>query len=622
MNASSHTRSLRWPLALAVVITALIWTFQSWWRWSHFQYTTFDLAFYVQALDGFSHGRNWSSLLGVQPFGNHADFIILLLWPIYAVFHHPITLVAVQSLALAACLPLGWCICLEAGWNARRSLALAAILLVNPVITFVAIHEFHPEAFAAPLWLAVYLSWQRKDQRLFWITLVLFLSCKENLGLVAGTWFLVRFLTSPRDVADWKWSLWPGLFTGIWMAVYLFWLGPKWNAGNVDFGALYSHLREKGLMAGALGNLSQSLRGNLIWALLLPMLLLPLRRPLAVLPALPILLQHLLSWRSSEWGIYFHYAAPLLPVFWIAAVEALDFTRETGAPWFRSWPCWLLVANGTCFFAVGTPSIFFAAFSARDPILDQKRAIVESVPANASILAPLPFLSQLAQRSDVYSLHLVMKGLKTLSRQVYTPASPTDLVILDYSDPITFDSVSGYYHPAMRLRTGTIVPSSDVLIHQFLARAEWEIESVGPLTVWTKTNVAPSRPAPPPQPLQRGLIDPATDLVSVSAINNNGQIQVITTWSFRSPRNKIPWMTVAAMQPDTGEKRLFVRGLACPEGRPDGTTWTDTWNLPADFDITPGEWNLLALFTDNASHAYARKAAEPQVQVIVKIPWK
>ena len=63
--------------------------------------------------------------------------------------------------------------------------------------------------------------------------------------------------------------------------------------------------------------------GNLVWALLLPFLCLPLLGPRWLLIAAPILLQHLLSWRSSEWMIYFHYGAPLLPLFWMAAVEGI-----------------------------------------------------------------------------------------------------------------------------------------------------------------------------------------------------------------------------------------------------------------------------------------------------------
>src|SRR4029077_15185053 len=70
--------------------------------------------------------------------------------------------------------------------------------------------------------------------------------------------------------------------------------------------------------------LLQSLaHGNLVWGLLFPFLCLPLLRPRWIVIAAPILLQHLLSWRSSEWMISFHYPAPLLPLFWIALVELI-----------------------------------------------------------------------------------------------------------------------------------------------------------------------------------------------------------------------------------------------------------------------------------------------------------
>src|SRR5438270_14057530 len=115
------------------------------------------------------------------------------------------------------------------------------------------------------------------------------------------------------------------------------------NSGGIDYLALYSRL---GASPGEiflnaitqpqriLGALGQSLRyGNLLWALLLPFLGLPLLRPRWLLIATPILLQHLLSWRSSEWQVYFHYASPLIPLFWIALAEGLArVTRSDRLP--------------------------------------------------------------------------------------------------------------------------------------------------------------------------------------------------------------------------------------------------------------------------------------------------
>ena len=592
---------------------------QSAWRWAHFDYTTFDLAFYVQALDGFLQGRNWSSLLGVKPFGNHADFIILLILPIYAIFQHPLTLVVVQNLALATCVPLGWKIARQFGWSSASSFWLATLLLLNPILTFVALHEFHPEAFAAPLWLAVYWSWQRKDLRMFWLSLVLFVSCKENLGLVAGTWCFTQLFSKSSRRNILLWSILPGTFTAIWMAVYLLWLGPKWNAGNVDFAALYSHLHEKGIIRGAVYILGSSLRGNMLWTLLLPMLFLPLRRPLALLPALPILLQHLLSWRASEWTIYYHYAAPLLPIVWIATLEGLPPQKKRHL--YLSPIFFLVIANAVAFVQVGTLDRYLTPFFSPTGQLAEKQVIVQEIPMEASVLAPLPFQSHLANRADIYSLHLVLKGLKTLSRRRYEPPPPTDYVILDYDDLITLDPQSGYYHPEMKTKTGGIVPSSDILLHQFLAAADWEVDSVGALTVWKK-GPRNSDLMDKVTPIQSNLIDPGTDLVSIFVENDNGLTRIISQWRFRNERQKVPWLHVIATNPATGEKLIFNRGLCCPEGRPDGTIWRDDWTMlpePTDLD---SRWKLQAVFEDHATRAYNHAVASHDSVVTVDISWK
>ncbi len=604
---------------IGAALVALAWSAQSAWRWTHFDYTTFDLAFYVQALDGFLHGRNWSSLLGVKPFGNHADFIILLILPVYAVFQHPLTLVVVQNVALAACLPLGWKIARQFGWSSSSAFWLAMLLLLNPILTFVALHEFHPEAFAAPLWLAIYWSWQRKNLRMFWLSLVLFVSCKENLGLIAGAWCFTRLFTKPSRQIVLQWSILPGIFIALWMAAYLFWLGPKWNAGNVDFAALYSHLHEKGLLRGAIDMLGSSLRGNMLWMLLLPMLLLPLRRPLALLPALPILLQHLLSWRASEWTIYYHYAAPLLPIFWIATLEVLR--PEAGRRWYLTPLFFLVLANGGAFLFAGTLDWYLTPLFSPTNQLAEKQAIVQQMPKSASVVAPLPFQSHLADRAEIYSLHLVMKGLKTLSRQRYEPPPSTDYVVLDYDDVITLDPQSGYYHPEMWTKTGEAIPSSDVLLHRFLARADWEVDSVGALTVWKKGR----REEIPPDnavPVQKDLIDPGTDLISIFAENDNGLTRIISQWRFRSERRKIPWLQVVVTNPATGEKRIFTRGLCCAEARPDGTIWCDEWTMLEDADNIGVDWKYQGIFEDHATRAYTHAPATSGNVQTIDISWK
>ena len=93
-----------------------------------------------------------------------------------------------------------------------------------------------------------------------------------------------------------------------------------------------------------------------------------------------------------------------------------------------------------------------------------------SIPENASVTAPLPYLSHLALREELHSLHYILKGLKTLSRQPFNPPQPTEFVLIDYNDSATFDRDAGYYHPTMRTVEGQIIPSSDLLLAQLPSR--------------------------------------------------------------------------------------------------------------------------------------------------------
>src|SRR5882757_5834234 len=91
-------RFLVWTALLFSAVTFAV----SWWHWWTFQYGTFDLAFYVQALWLALRGKWWVSLLNVPLMGNHPEPIVFLLTPLFALWPHPMLFVAVQTVALAS----------------------------------------------------------------------------------------------------------------------------------------------------------------------------------------------------------------------------------------------------------------------------------------------------------------------------------------------------------------------------------------------------------------------------------------------------------------------------------------------------------------------------------------
>lgn len=492
----------RTGLSFSIVASALFFlavTATSGARWANFEYRTFDLAFYVQGIWQFLHGRFEVSLLQVPLLGNHVEPIVFLLAPALWITRHPLIFVVIQNAALALMAPIAFRTARRLGLEPFAALATAVSILVAPATCYVALHEFHPEAFSAPLLLLMFEARLAKALRRYWICLLAVLACKENMALLLIAYCVVSlFVSRPRDWTELKrWYAWPLIAALAWLLVCVCLITPALNRGNVDYGVLYGRLGDS--PGNILWNLvvhpqlaaialwQSLLHGNLVWALLLPFLGLPLLRPRWLLIACPILLQHLLSWRQSEWTIYFHYAAPLLPLFWMAAVEALGEQTALLPPPVKRWSAIGMLAG--CVIAQGflgplaEMSGELASFPAKRTDRDRKNSVIAQIPADASVVAPLSYLSHLAMRERLYSVHFILKGLRTLSHASYEPPPPTDFVLIDRADSATYDAAAGFYHPAMKTRDGRLIPSSDELLEQFLSKADWEAKSKDGITL-------------------------------------------------------------------------------------------------------------------------------------------
>jgi Predicted membrane protein (DUF2079) len=417
------------------------------------------------------------------------------------------------------------------------------------------------------------------------------------------------------------WYLWPMGLALLWLALCTCLITPALNAGNVDYIALYDQLgssasdillkamREPHRIAQAVfRSLSH---GNLVWALLFPFLCLPLLGSRWLLIATPILLQHLLSWRSSEWTIYFHYGAPLLPIFWIAAVEGIaNLDRREMLPGSirRAIPPLLVVATLIAQIILGPSALLSSTMSnwfTQKERRARQNAIVAEIPSVASVIAPLPYLSHLAMREKLYSLHYVLKGLKTLSRASYEPPSPTDFVLIDYGDTSTFDASAGYYHPAMKTIDGRIIPSSDRLLHDLLARRSWIVTSIDELTLLRKGDREVSSSQQDLGPIIE--IGPQTQLLNIgksgNSLSKEQTLKIKMMWNFKAERHVFPWLVLALVSHQTGERTMITRGLCAPEAR--WGLYEETWHVVFPSRLPTGDYSAEALFVDHQSGAWS-----------------
>ena len=491
-------------------------TWTSYARWANFEYRTFDLAYYVQAIWQLIHGRFEVTVEQVPLLGNHVEPIVFLIAPLFALFRHPMLFVVVQNAALALMAPIGYRMARRLGFEPLAALSLGAILLLAPAAGYIALHEFHPEALTAPFILLLLEARLARSLWRHWLWFAAVLACKENMALLLAAYCVVSLVVERKR--GWselgRWYLWPLAVALGWFVLCSKVITPAFNSGGIDYLALYDRLGNSGteILRNAFTQpqifgraaLQALTHGNLVWGLLIPFLGLPLLRPRWLVIAAPILLQHLLSWRSSEWNIYFHYAAPLLPLFWLATVEAIApgkiapdlegaaLSAPTNGTRRRvSLQCRWIPALAFVVCLIGQiwlgPAAAICEEIAKWPNhcgdRARKNAFLQQIPPNASVMAGLPYLSHLAMREKLYSLHYILKGLKTLSHANYEPPPPTDYVLIDYNDNATFDAGAGYYHPAMQTKDGRVIPSSDALLQAFLDRAQWEAKKQGAITL-------------------------------------------------------------------------------------------------------------------------------------------
>ena len=249
----------------------------------------------------------------ISRLGSHFDPILVLLAPLWSLWPSPELLLVVQAVVVAAgALPVFWLARVHLD-SERVAAALALAYLLFPPVQWLTVSDFHPVSFACALLL---FAWWFLDQRRL-LPFALFaaaaLATKEHVGLTVaamGVWYAIRY-REPR--------------TGAAIAVV---------AGSVALVAALAvvpHFAPSGVSAFESRYDSPSLDGRdvrYLAALLLPLGLLPLAAPLALLPALPELGLNVLSSTITQTSVKTHYAATAIPALLAAAVYGVARVGE------------------------------------------------------------------------------------------------------------------------------------------------------------------------------------------------------------------------------------------------------------------------------------------------------
>ena len=308
-------------------------------RYRAYNVGRFDLGNMAQAVWSTAHGHplEITNLQGDQAsrLGSHVDPILALFAPLWWIWPSPNMLVVVQALAIAlGALPVFRLARKHLG-SERAALGFSLAYLLYPAVQWLTLNEFHPVALACPLLLFAF--WYLDEDRLvaFGVFAVLAALTKEEIPLVIagmGVWYAV----SRR-----RWRIGGAIAAAgvVLAAISVELVMPHFNEG-----ASSSFYRRYGSLGDSPGEILKTLvlhpirsldtvfdhsGAHYLLELFLPLLLLGLAAPLALVAALPELGLNLLSSTSTQSSIHHHYTAGLIPPLFVATIlGAARLTRS------------------------------------------------------------------------------------------------------------------------------------------------------------------------------------------------------------------------------------------------------------------------------------------------------
>src|SRR3989344_6983069 len=190
-------------LAYSLFFLALAgWTWFILLKYLRFEYWDWDLAFFSQATWNIMHGSQYSSLFYVNFFGNHANLIVYLILPFYAIFSHPLTLVFLKIASyLTGALILYH--------PAKEKLtAIPAVIIMLCYITYppnlhAMNYEFDFETLSPLFLFLLYYFFVKNKFWPFLITSLTTILIKENMPLIIIAFGIYALFSKKKDKLRW-----------------------------------------------------------------------------------------------------------------------------------------------------------------------------------------------------------------------------------------------------------------------------------------------------------------------------------------------------------------------------------------------------------------------------------
>lgn len=388
------------PALVVGAVVTLLYALWSWRQWARFEVPSWDLGIFTQLFRAYSELRSPVVPIKGPDFmllGDHWHPLLATLAPAYWIHGSGLTLLIVQALLVGVSVVIvAACAIRHVGRLSGLGIGLAYGLswgLQSAVAS-----QFHEIALALPFLAASLAALVRRDHRAAALWSLPLLLVKEDLGLTVAVIGVVIAIRGGRKLGI-------GLAAGGVLAFILTTnvILPALNADGVWDYADDSIVSQVFSDPGAALNSLFTGFGNKLVLLLLVVAItgfLALRSPL-VLITLPTFAWRLTSDVPFHWSTDWHYSAVLMPIVFLALVDALisSPTWKARAPWFAGlavvmalvvsiqFPLWRLT-EGEYWGPGNRPEGAAVALAA--------------IPDDATVVSDITLMAYLAPRTEVY----------------------------------------------------------------------------------------------------------------------------------------------------------------------------------------------------------------------------
>lgn len=325
-------------VALSALIYSIYFNIASFLRYDNYYTGRFDLGNMAQTVWNTTHGNIFmmtdpNGTREVSRLAFHADFILILLSPLYFLWQDPRMLLFIQTLVLSMGGIFVYLIAREILKNRVLAVALSLCYFLNPAVQYTNLYDFHSVTLATTFILAAFYFIQKKYYALTLIFIILAGITKEQVWFINALLGLyILFISKQRKL---------GLFiftTSSFLFYYLIWIAIPHALGSAHFAIeYYSDFGDspgniiKNIFLNPIQTIKTLLlpdRIGYLKQLFLPLGYLSFLAPVYLIFAGPDLGINLLSSNPKLHEIYYQYSSTVTPFIFISAIFAIKLIKR------------------------------------------------------------------------------------------------------------------------------------------------------------------------------------------------------------------------------------------------------------------------------------------------------